>query len=221
MNQTVNFSSVTTKLPNISLDANSSVFREREILIRMGDELDGVYRVNSGTVKLYQFTEAGEEHIIRFCLPGDIFGLGALADGVSKSNAEVLDIANITFIPRKKILSGEGFDLPNFISKVTETLSKESEHSMMLSQYTASRRLAWFLVEFSENLSSRGMVGTEFSLPMIRADIAKYLGVAIETISRELTHFCKQGLLKKRLKHFEILDLEALKAISKNAEIIH
>lgn len=225
MNQTMNLSSkkVTPLMTsrNTNQNSNNLVLRESETLFRMGDLVDGVYQVNSGAIKLYTITESGDEHIVRFCMPGDILGLEALADGMSKSNAVVLDITNITFIPMNTILSGKGLNLSDFMGKVAETLEKETEHSMMLSQCTAGRRIAWFLVEFAENLSKRGMMPSEFLLPMIRADIALYLGLAIETVSRELTQFSKKGLIKKRLRHFEIIDFDALKAISMDSQAFH
>lgn len=202
------------------VDTNTSVLHEGDLLFRMGDKLDGVYMVNSGAVKLFATTESGDEHIIRFCMPGDLLGLGSLGDGISRTNAVVLDIANVSLIPISTVLSrSDGFNLGAFMDKIATTMGHESEHSLMLSRCTAGRRLAWFLMEFSRGQASRGLSPNKFIVPMIRSDIALFLGLAVETVSRELARLCKQGIVKKNLRHIEILDLDRLRAISEAEDV--
>ncbi len=204
---------------NLAIDPNAFVVRPNSFLFRMGDQLDGIYMVNSGAVKLFCTTETGEEHITGFCMPGELIGLDAMADGVSRTSAVALDTSNISLIPFKTLLNGDTkFDYGTFIHKIGTTLNRENDHIMMLSQRTADRRLAWFLVEYADGLASRGLSPREFSLPMTRTDIATFLGLAVETVCRELAALTEAGIVKKNRRRIEILDMKHLRQISRGDE---
>lgn len=195
-------------------DPNAFVVSEREFLFQMGDQLDGIYKVNSGCVKLSRNTKDGEKQIIGFYMTGDLIGLEALADGFSHSTAVVLETANISLIPFETILNkGEEFDHHSFIHQLGVNFKHDNDHTMMLSQ-SADRRLAWFLTKYSDRLVKRGMCAEEFRIPMTGTDIALYLGMALETLSREIGRFCKQGLINKKNKNIQLLDLKSLKNIA-------
>ena len=201
-------------------DSNAFVIREREFLFKMGDQLEGIYRVNCGSVKIFKTSEAGDDQIIRFCMPGDLIGLDGLADGVSRSTVETLETSNLSLIPFKTILNrDQKFDYANFIHQLGVNFNHDIEYSMMLSQ-CADRRLAWFLMSFSDALKKRGLKAGDFTLPMKRTDIALYLGMAVETLSRELAAFCKLGLVKKYLRNIELLDIEAIRKIANGDELV-
>ena len=219
MNKVINhFPQIATKRANVT-DPNAFVIRGGEYLFRMGEQLDGIYMVNSGSVKLFRTTESGEEQIIGFCMPGELVGLDAMSDGVSRSTAIALDTSNISLVPFQTLLNrSEKFDFQSFIHKIGATLNRENDHSLMLSQRTADRRLAWFLIEFSDGLASRGLCPTEFSLPMTRTDIAMFLGLAVETVCRELASLCDRGIVKKNRRRIEILDLAQLRRIAKGED---
>ena len=197
-----------------AIDPNAIVIQEREFLFRMGDQLDSIYRVNSGCVKLYRYTKDGEKQIIGFFMAGDLIGLDALADGISHSIAVILETSNISLIPFKTILNkDEKFDCSTFIQQLGVNYNHDNDHTMMLSQ-SADRRLAWFLTKFSDSLAKRGMVAKVFKMPMTGVDIALYLGMALETLSREFGSFFKQGLLNKNNREIELLDIESLRKIA-------
>jgi len=203
-------------------DSNAFVIREHEFLFKMGDQLEGIYRVNSGSVKIFKTSESGNDQIIRFCMPGDLIGLDGLADGFSRSTVVTLETSNLTLIPFKSILNQDqsrdkNFDYPNFIHQLGVNFNHDIEYSMMLSQ-CADRRLAWFLINYSDGLKKRGQRANEFTVPMKRTDIALYLGMAVETLSRELATFCKRGLLKKYLRNIELLDIEEIRNITNGNE---
>jgi CRP/FNR family transcriptional regulator len=199
-----------------------TVYREGEHLFRMGDKLDTIFMVNSGVVKLFTISESGEEHIVRFCMPGDLLGLEVLTDGVSKTNAHVLDIANITALPFSAIMMNkDAYDLGALMERIATALSQENEHCMIISQATASRKVAWFLCDFADKLAKRGLIADIFDMPMTRSEIGLYLGLAVETVSRELAKFSKKGLINKHLKHIEIADMDALRAIATASSALH
>jgi len=210
----MNHLSYSTQINNASnvhvMNPNALVVREREFLFQMGDQLAGVYRVNSGSVKIFRTTEDGEQQIIGFYMPGDFIGLDALADGVTRSAAVIMETSNLSFIPFETIMSkGDNFDYPAFIQQLGISYNRDKDYSMMLSQCT-ERRLAWFLMNFSDAKAKHGCRADEFVLPMPRADIALFLGMAVETLSRVLARMRKQGLISTCLRNIELLDMDSL-----------
>ncbi|MBX2869538.1 MAG: helix-turn-helix domain-containing protein [Acidiferrobacterales bacterium] len=216
MNNVVNYSGKRKPTGQRSAISHNSVIQPHDYLFRMGEKLDGIYMLNSGSVKLFRTTESGEEYITGFCASGDLIGLDALVDGVSRTSAVALDTSNISMIPFNTIVrGGDRFDYQKFIHQIGATLNRENDHTMMLSQRTADRRLAWFLIEYADGLASRGLCPTEFSLPMTRTDIAIFLGLAVETVCRELATLCDEGIVKKNRRRIEILDMARLRSISR------
>ena len=196
------------------IDPNAFVVSEREFLFRMGDQLDGIYRVNSGCVKLSRNTADGEKQIIGFYMAGDLIGLDALADGFSHSTAVILETSNISLIPFEAILNkNEKFDHHSFIHQLGVNVNHENDHTMMLSQ-PADRRVSWFLIKYSDSVVKRGMSADAFRISMTGTDIAMYLGMALETFSREIGRFCKQGLMNKNNRDIDLLDIERLREIA-------
>ena len=209
-------SSVQSRTYNRTPNAgNSYILRNGDYLYRMGDRLQGIYLVNAGAIKLYRITESGDQQIIGFYMPGDVVGLDTLPDGIGQSMAVALDTSRVTLVPFNTLAEGnEKFDNQELIRRMSKTLNQDNDLIMVLSQRTADRRLAWFLVEFADKLSERGLSPTEFTLPMSRTDIALFLGLALETVCRELTRFTESGLVKKSRRRFKLMDVEALRHLA-------
>ncbi|NKB63545.1 MAG: helix-turn-helix domain-containing protein [Gammaproteobacteria bacterium] len=143
-------------------------------------------------------------------------------DNVSRSMAVALDTSRVTLLPFNTLLAGnEKINAQELIRKMGQTLNHDNDLIMMPSQRTAERRLAWFLVEFSDSMARRRMSPTEFSLPMSRTDIAVFLGLALETVCRELARFSDSGLIKKGHRKFSLLNLETLRHLVNGDEIHH
>lgn len=197
-----------------TLNPGAFVIQEGAFLFRAGDRLDGLYRVNSGSVKLYRISEEGEIKIIGFYLQSDLIGLDALADGISRSNAITMDISNISLIPFTTIFHHpKGFDHEGFIHKLGASYNRDMRHSIVLSQLT-SRRLAWFLLEYSDAMAKCHFSPVEFILPMSRTDIALFLGMAVETLSRMFAGLRKQGILSIEHRKVRILEVDSLRKIA-------
>ena len=87
---------------------------------------------------------------------------------------------------------------------------------ILLGKRNADERLATFLLSLSNRYRQRGFSPTEFNLSMSRNEIGNYLGLAVETVSRLFTRFQEDGILRVERKHVEVLDFDALKAISEH-----
>ena len=188
-------------------DMGISLLHKGDCLYRMGESLRGVYMVNVGAIKLYRSTLCGDQQVIGFYMSGDIIGIDAIPDGISKYQAEALDTTSVTLIPFHSLSKDHDQSRQiDLITKMGIMFNRENDLVMMLSQRTAERKLAWFLLEYSARLSERNLCCEKFVLPMTRTDIALYLGLALETVCRELAHLEDGGYIKKEGRTIRMLD---------------
>ena len=143
-----------------------------------------LYKVISGSVRTYKVLADGRRQIGAFYLPGDIFGL-EMGDDHSFS-AEAITDSNILIIKRSTVVALAARD--NNVARQLWTLTgqelKRVQDHILLLIKTAQERVASFLLEMAARMSG----DKAFELPMSRQDIADYLGLTIETVSRTLTH---------------------------------
>jgi CRP/FNR family nitrogen fixation transcriptional regulator len=143
-----------------------------------------LYKVISGSVRTYKVLSDGRRQIGAFYLPGDIFGL-EVGDDHSFSAEAIVD-SNISIIKRSTVvaLAQRDNDIARQLWTLTgEELRRVQDHILLLIK-TAQERVASFLLEMAARMSC----DKAFELPMSRQDIADYLGLTIETVSRTLTH---------------------------------
>ena len=143
-----------------------------------------LYKVISGAVRTYKVLNDGRRQIGAFYLPGDIFGLEI--GEVHSFSAEAIVECKVMLIKRSSVvaLAGRSHDVANQLWTMTaKDLQRAQAHIMLLIK-TAQERVAGFLLE----MAARTPGCTEIELPMSRQDIADYLGLTIETVSRTLTH---------------------------------
>jgi CRP/FNR family transcriptional regulator len=187
--------------------------KEGEVLYRAGQNFQYIYAVRSGTFKSSLTLKDGREQVTGFQMAGELMGLDGLAEGRYASSAIALEDAEICAIPYSR-LSELAAGTPDMLHVISRLMSREivREHSLMmlLGSMNAEERLSVFLLNLSRRMKERGFSATEFHLRMSRAEIASYLGLKVETISRTFSLFQQQGMLVVDKKHVRILDLERL-----------
>ena len=155
---------------------NSEIYGENE-------QAEYLYKLLSGSVRTYKVLSDGRRQIGAFYLPGDLFGL-EIGDKHTLSAEAIID-CNVLVIKRSSLI-GLAMRDPEVARKLWTTtaceLQRAQDHIMLLIK-TARERVAGFLLE----MSARSAAATEVDLPMSRQDIADYLGLTIETVSRTLT----------------------------------
>jgi CRP/FNR family transcriptional regulator, nitrogen fixation regulation protein len=164
-----------TSIPT-AYDRNAEIYGE-------GEPADYVYKVISGAVRTYKVLSDGRRQINAFYLPGDIFGL-ELGDEYTWS-AEAIVGSTIALVKRSLVLSTAERDADmarDLWSMTAGELRGARNHALLLIK-SAQERVAAFLLEMSRRLAGSSSV----ELPMGRQDIADYLGLTIETVSRTLT----------------------------------
>ncbi len=188
--------------------------RRGQQIFRIGEPLRSLYILRSGTVKTWNVTEDGEERIIRFYMPGEVLGLGAINSGHYDCYATTLDTCSLCEIPFNQF-QRLAEDIPDLNRQLLRMMSLElvQEEQMMLfrGNRSASAKIASFLDYLGRTQQARGYSNKEFNLSMGRREIANYLGLALETVSRTLSHFQEQGLLEVDGKHIQVIDEERLR----------
>jgi CRP/FNR family transcriptional regulator len=143
--------------------------------------------VRSGAIKTYKTTEAGEEQIIDFCLPGDLIGLDAIHSGRFNCHAVALDtssVCTLEFADIERLCERSPAFRKAFFKRLSAGILRNDTFLVTMGTRDAYQRLAAFLVTLVEYYGSHGYSRHEFVLPMSRADIADYLNLAVETVSR-------------------------------------
>jgi len=163
----------------------SVTYYPRRVQIMHEDETaDRLYKVISGTVCTYKVLSDGRRQIGGFYLPGDMFGLEC-AEAHTLA-AETITNAKLLVI-RKSVLSALASRNPtltcHLLSLTARELARVQDRVLLLSLKSAQERVVGFLLEMSKRGSSNG---NSVELPMSRQDIADYLGLTIETVSRTL-----------------------------------
>jgi CRP-like cAMP-binding protein len=160
----------------MSFPRNGEIYGESE-------PADYLYKVVSGTVRTYKVLTDGRRQVGGFYVPGDIFGL-EIGEAHSFS-AEAITECQVLVIRRSALvaLAGRDHDIARRLWAITgHELLRVQDHIMLLIK-SAQERVAAFLLEMAERISADNAV----ELPMSRQDIADYLGLTIETVSRTLT----------------------------------
>jgi CRP/FNR family nitrogen fixation transcriptional regulator len=160
----------------MSFPRNSEIFGENE-------PADYLYKLISGTVRTYKILSDGRRQIGGFYLPGDVFGL-ELGDEHTQS-AEAMTDAKVLVIKRNALtgLAGRDASVARELYTLTARELRRVQDRIVLLIKSAQERVASFLLEMAE----RAPCGDSIELPMSRQDIADYLGLTIETVSRTLT----------------------------------
>lgn len=196
------------------LDPNTQIYKP-------GDTFFGFYAVRSGGVKTYLTKKTGEQQILGFHLPGEIFGLDGIGTSKHRCYSTTLDNTSYCALPFDKMdeLCETLPDLRHQVFKILgQEMNNDHAHLLLLGQQTAHERLATFLISISTRFKQRGFSANNFILPMSRHDIACYLGIAVETVSRLFKSFQDNGTIHINRKQVEILNHDALHELVANCQ---
>ncbi len=190
-------------------------------LYRMDDPFTNLYAVRVGHFKTYQINAGGEQQITGFQMAGELLGMDAIStdrhhcDAIALEDSEVCEIP----FPRLEELFGTmPILLRHFHRMMSQEITREQSVMLLLGNMRAEQRFAAFLVNLASRYMARGYSSTNFQLRMSREDIGNYLGLTIESISRLLSKFKKQGLLTVSNREIVLLDPVTLKAMAAGTE---
>ena len=195
-------------------------FRKGDHLFLEGQNFEHVFAIRAGVVKIYQLNELGDEQVLGFYLPGDVIGLDALGSHKHLFNAVALDSTSVCSIPFNQ-LQRLSLQVPALNHQLLTLLSKgmveNRFQSEVLSKRTAEQRVAYFLLNLCYRLMGRGYVHTEFRLAILQRDVALFLGLTPETVSRVLSQLSVQRIAHWKRKEVSIENFERLRNVAGDA----
>ena len=189
-------------------------FHAGDYLFREGDPFEAIAAVRAGSVKTCVTDREGHEHVLGFHFPGEVIGLNAIDGHRYPCDAIALDtvmLCRFSF-PKISVLATR---VPGLQRQLFRLLSRDIGRAALLAgDWSADQRMAAFLIGVSRRLAARGFSPRRFQLTMPRTDIANYLRLAPETVSRVLRRFQEDRLLQVDRRELELLDHEALETLA-------
>ncbi|MBL8558104.1 MAG: helix-turn-helix domain-containing protein [Hyphomonadaceae bacterium] len=168
------------------------IAREAAVFVQE-DPVTHIYKVVSGAVRVTRLLEDGRRHIVAFYFAGELFGLEA--GDTHQFSAEAVVASRIAFV-RRSAVATEAENSDSAIWAVWRLMAKElaraQDHALVLGRLSAAERVGAFL----RDMAVRTGCNNSIDLPMSRIDIADYLGLTIETVSRTLTQMERSGAIR-------------------------
>jgi CRP/FNR family transcriptional regulator len=190
-------------------------FHEGEYLFREGEAFNAIAAVRAGTVKTFVVDDQGREQVLGFFLPGEVIGLNAISQARYPCHAIALEtvmLCRFSF-PMMATLATR---MPGLQQQLFRLLSQDiGKAALLAGDHSADARMAAFLVALSRRYAARGFSAQRFHLTMARTDIANYLRLAPETVSRVLRRFQDEGLLRIERREVELLAPGGLHALAR------
>lgn len=193
--------------PQLEGVAQRTRFAAKETIFLEGDRTGSFFNITSGAVRLYRLFRDGRRQVIGFMLPGDFLGLdlgerrGFCAEAVEPSTVCRFSKPHFTALVADK---------PHLLQKLHRRAGRQislaHDHMMALGQRSAKERIAWFLLSLRDRQKSSSSTGAIVKLAMSRQDIADFLGLTIETVSRTLTLLARENAIAILPKSVRLID---------------
>jgi CRP/FNR family transcriptional regulator len=191
--------------------------KKNDYLYRIGDKLQSLYAIKSGSIKSLELAQDGYIQITGFHLPGELLGVDAISDERHPCDAVALEPVQVCEIPLDR-LENLAQEIPGLQKQLLRIMSKEivkeQGQLMMLGKMTADARLATCLLSLSDRFKSLGLPAEQFRLSMSRQDLGDYLGLALETVSRLFSRFQENEVIKVEGRLVQILNFSKLQSVA-------
>lgn len=196
-------------MQTVTVEPHKTIFEETE-------PAQHVFNVTAGAIKIYKLLSDGRRQVTGFLFPGDFLGL--THNESYAYSAEALTATKLCRYPRAK-LEDLFIEIPRLerqlLGMASHELAAAQDQMMLLGRKSARERLVSFLLMLSDASVRHGQPSNPVSLPMNRTDIADYLGLTIETVSRTLSQLKRQGVIELRdEKHVHLIKPESLRGIA-------
>ena len=201
-----------TELEKLEAIATNKNFAAGQSLFEEGDPPSHMFNLTEGMIRLVKLLPNGRRQIVGFVFPGDMLGLAAR--GQYESSAEAIGDVKVCQFPRTKLITLlEEFPTlkTRLLDMAADELSEAHNQMLLLGRKSPVEKVASFLVHLCGENKRCGMRADTLDLAMGRGDIADYLGLTIETVSRTFTKLRNDGIIAlDGAHHVLIKDEEAL-----------
>lgn len=199
-----------TSVSNPMVSLNEFTYKKGKEIYGEKEPAEYVYQIRSGAVRSHKLLSDGRRQIGAFHLAGDIFGLENGSE--HRFTAEAIVDTAVRLIKRQSlemVAESDAMVARNLLSMTTINLQHAEDHMLLLGRKTSLERVVAFLLEMDKRLTATGIM----ALPMSRRDIADYLGLTLETVSRALSrlHELKVlGFIGNTQRQIVLLDRQQL-----------
>ncbi|MDX1754616.1 MAG: helix-turn-helix domain-containing protein [Marinobacter sp.] len=194
------------------------VLHAHQHLFRQHERADFLMVLSSGVCKSYFLDGKIREHVCAFFYPGDLIGIDSLDHESYQANAVMLETGCVCFLPIASIHQALTTS-PELQQQMIRMLSRQLWHEYARAgSFTAEERVVQFLLELSHKQKRLGYSASELRLFMGRSDIASYLGLRAETVSRTLTRLQKDNLIRVHRETVCLCDVDRLRTLSALSE---
>jgi CRP/FNR family transcriptional regulator len=195
------------------------VYHKSDLLFAAGQTFSAIYILRSGSAKSSVLANSGHEQVSSFHYPGDLIGLDGFDNGSHAQSIKFLETSSVCRIglgELDKAMATSASIRFNMLQGMSQALNDEDKFLLSLNNMNSAQRLSLFLSDLSSRFEKRGLSGNVFDLSMTRVDIANYLGMAIETVSRLLTQLQNEQIINVEKRRVSIVDSEKL-----NKSLLH
>jgi len=177
--------------------ANPVHFRPGKTIFSEGELAESAFGLSQGVVRLYKLLPDGRRHVLAFALPGDFLGM-PLTDRHTFSADAIGEVSLCRF--SRSELTKFIQSSPNVMRLMVEFASREldmaQDQLLLLGNGSAEEKVAIFLVSWRNRLTRMAVRSETVPLPMRRQDIADYLGLKLETVSRTLARLEQKNVIR-------------------------
>jgi CRP/FNR family transcriptional regulator len=191
--------------------------KKREVLFRAGEPLTALYAIRLGTFKSLLLSEDGREQVVGYHMTADVLGLDAIGHDLHVSEAIALEDSEVWALALGKLdelAQREPSLRRNLLGLLSRAAHGSQEMMLLLGSMHSDERLAGFLLALAERFRCTGYSATEFMLRMTREEIASYLGLKLETVSRVFSRLHGEGLIQVQGRAVKLIDAPALKRLA-------
>jgi len=189
--------------------------RKAEHLYHDGDEFHGLFQVVRGSFKTLSSTSAGIEQVLDFYVPGDFMGMDAISGELYPSTAIALqesDVCAISYSALNELCALHSDVQNNVHIAMSREIRRKAEITTLLGYTNVEERVAIFLLDLLDRTARTGGDTDQVPLPMKRHEIASFLGMSGETLSRQFTRLQRLGLIRARINSVQIMHRTALES---------
>lgn len=207
-----------TALTIEQIRAHVAVARRRvavgQYVYRSGQPMKAIYLIQSGSVKTCELAEDGREQVTGFRMAGELVGVESIGLPTFSCDVVALEDCEVWELPYPPVMTA-CLRVPELQARVTAALAEEirRDRSWMLALGTlsAEQRVAAFLLDLAARYEAIGLAGDRFVLRMSRADMASFLALKHETVSRALSHLADANTISVQRREMQILDRPGLR----------
>ena len=210
------------QVPQISTLTRTRLrLRRGAALYRRGDAFRSLYAIRSGSFKSVGLGRAEHTKVVGLHLPADLVGLEAISSRIHEYDAVALEDSEVCVVPYDD-LSRMTLYVPELQAYLLAALSREIVRDdglvLHLGAMTAEQRVAKFVLSLSARYERLGYTGTRFDVRMTRKDIASYLGLTLETVTRVFTRLQRGGLIEAQFKELRLTNANGLHGLLASAK---